>query len=396
MIARPIISVRGRRRPQKLLQLLTLFTTNHLYGDCFSFKASNLYIRISRLHAISASGNDDHDHEHEAWLKKRGMEKYRLDKMARKDKRIASLESRKNEVGENLSLSENEKKELNGLMNAGSVWEEQYTTSEFTKEHIMFKDIHNQVFVSLVQYVQAAQSTTAAPINIFYLDGPDAGTSLALLRKNNNDDDEIGHENEYRNGFVRPEQCYIANRHGSTCETLTNMIPGINVAYASAADALSSRTVLVGEGESNTSDDDSNNDSDDSLQQKESAMGVFGNIPFSALYLDGCGGYIPLIIDMINAAFDHYTPLLPDDDVLVPYPIAIGFSVLGGNRDVVDKEQDVIRELVSMIKRRGLRLRVDHVLDDPERYGISPELNVRKVDGGTMTTWVMLERDDTR
>jgi hypothetical protein len=57
--------------------------------------------------------------------------------------------------------------------------------------------------------------------------------------------------------------------------------------------------------------------------------------------------------------------------------VAVGFSIVGGNRDVLDKEQDVIRNVVLMARKCGLG--VVHALDDPERYGICPTVRARSV-----------------
>ena len=72
-------------------------------------------------------------------------------------------------------------------------------------------------------------------------------------------------------------------------------------------------------------------------------------------------------------------------------PIAIGYSLLGSYKDVVEKELAVSRVLTAIAKRRGMRL--TRVLDDPERFGISP--NIKKTDGsaggGTSTTWLLID-----
>jgi hypothetical protein len=70
---------------------------------------------------------------------------------------------------------------------------------------------------------------------------------------------------------------------------------------------------------------------------------------------------------------------------------AIGFSLLGSMKDVVDKELSICQALNKISKESGRTMK--HVLDDPERYGISKE--IRKVSGGrgsnTFTTWLILE-----
>jgi hypothetical protein len=286
-------------------------------------------------------------------LQKIGNASNRLEKAVRREKRISSLSTRSE------PLSNVEMKELDGLLKADQVYEEQYCVTEFSEAHIAYKAAHNDVFVSLAHFCQsqpkndssdsdtsASSALTSPAIKVFYLDGPNAATTFALQSA----------------GFDST-QCYTANRHSSTCDALRSYLPHENVVHASAADALTSTNTQY------TKDND-----------RVQNVGAFGNIPFSAYYFDGCGGYTPLIIDMMTAAFDSNS--------LQP-PIAVGFSILGGNRDVVDKEQDVLRKLVAMVKPFGMR--VDHVLDDPERYGFSSD--TRKIDGGTMTTWCMLEED---
>jgi hypothetical protein len=284
---------------------------------------------------------------------KAGEANVRKNRAARREDRTSALQRR---MAEGSLLSTAEQKELNGLLKCGSVFEEQYCIDDFPYEHVQWKAAHNNVFVSLARYCQD-DSTSATPINVFYLEGPDAGTTLAL-----------------NNGGFDAAQCYVANRHASTCEKLRSHLPRANIAHADASEALTSQE-LAGR-DSNTPTNDDNN------KQNE---GTFRDIPFAAYYFDGCGGFTPLIVDMMRAAFDSGRAIKPKP------PIAIGFSILGGNRDVVDKEQEIVRKLAAMVKQHGLR--VEHVFDDPERYGL-PSDTLLKVDGGTMTTWCILEADD--
>jgi hypothetical protein len=271
-----------------------------------------------------------------------GRELQRLQRLARREDRISVLEE--------LALDERtpaEQAELDGLTSR-SFFKEQYDPSAFSDEHRAFKASHNEAFVALVKYCQSASLLSSNDnkkrkhdnkklINVFSLDGPDAGTTSALRTM----------------AGLAPEQCYVANRHVSTCDSLVSsgLLPEENVAHASASEALG----------------------------KE---GQFANVVFSAYYLDGCGGHVPQLVDMLSCAL-----LRGDTGCDSVGPVAVGFSIVGGNRDVIDKEQDVIRNVVLMARKCGLS--VVHALDDPERYGICP--TVRKVSGGTMTTWLMLE-----
>jgi hypothetical protein len=123
------------------------------------------------------------------------------------------------------------------------------------------------------------------------------------------------------------------------------LLPEANVAHATAAEALSSGLVAEAsdrylEGDCNIMDEEGGSHD----------VGSFGNIEFAAYYFDGCGGFVPHLSNMMVAA------LLRDEDqrkygalsssVQSP-PIAIGFSIVGGNRDVVDKEVAVCQRFPS-------------------------------------------------
>jgi len=345
-------------KTMKLMLFLLYFGRSVI--SCHSFVVAHRESR-SRLISFGSIQNLEDLTEKE----KKGQAHARMLKTVRRDERIATLEERLKEFDQ---LSPGEQKELNGLMAAGLLYEEQYEPSDFSVEHVAFKAMHNAAFCNLIEYCQSKQhernskgesgTTTdanqAAPINLFYLDGPDAATSSALI--------------EY--GFDRAN-CFVANRHGSTCEALRQWgLPDSNVAHATAAVALEPVRL----------DDDT----------KDTAGGVFGDVSFGAYYFDGCGGFAPLIVEMMSAALKYIGDNKMDRGrrQLRP-PVVVGFSILGGNRNVVDKEQWVIQELVRMAAEWGLR--VDHVLDDPERYGVS--LDTLKVDGGTLTNWCILDTD---
>ena len=75
-------------------------------------------------------------------------------------------------------------------------------------------------------------------------------------------------------------------------------------------------------------------------------------------------------------------------------PVALGYTLCGGGRDIVDRELFITRAVVDLAKAAGFA-RVAHVLDEPSRYGVDPA--TRKRDGGTFTTWLVLEPlPDTR
>jgi hypothetical protein len=112
--------------------------------------------------------------------------------------------------------------------------------------------------------------------------------------------------------------------------------------------------------------------------------GALAHIDFMAYYFDGCGGFVPHIVDMVTAALSR-----PTFDSTKP--MALGYSLLGGNKDVIGKELIVSQTVTKLARQRGMT--VIHALDDPSRYGLSS--NVKKVNGpgggGTFTTWLLLQ-----
>jgi hypothetical protein len=178
--------------------------------------------------------------------------------------------------------------------------------------------------------------------NVFYLDGPDASTSSVLINAH---------------GFD-PRSCYIANRHKSTCDLLQRKIPFMNVMHASAVEAL--------------------------MVSKD--INSFSNVNFAAYYFDGCGGFPPHIVDMMSAALVRSPGENAHDRRR--RTTAVGYSLMGGNRNVVDKELDICRALTSIATVNGMRTR--HVLDDAERYGLPLDI-VKTSAGGTFTSWMILE-----
>jgi len=245
-----------------------------------------------------------------------------LDKV-RFEERSARQEARIYELQRLDDTNADQQAELEGLQSKSFI--EQYDPSSFTESHVKFKRQHNLVFRQLCVYCDSCAQRSDK--NIFFLDGPDAGTASVLR-----EDDTIA-----------LEKCYIANRHQSTCDALKNEWGLLNVAHASAQNALRDE---------------------------------FAEISFGAYYFDGCGGHLPILIEMLQAARFDAEP-----------PIAVGVSLIGGgNRDVVNKELAIAQALVRLAKPYDLR--VDHVLDDCEQYGLDP--SVPKVDGNTLTTWFLL------
>ncbi|KAI2489401.1 hypothetical protein MHU86_25186 [Fragilaria crotonensis] len=305
--------------------------------------------------SISAHANEDNGdtsiRKNENIIDKQNAKRnHVMSRQLKREDRISFLEySRKNGV----ELSIPEQKELQGLLSTNSDdssdtdisnFVEQYSSLGFSEEHVAFKATHNQVFARLISYCQSKHADRT--INVFYLDGPCGGTTEALLMSSNSSPSTTAR-------FIEPYQCYTANRHASTCRALQQRFPAVHVQHASAEDAL--------------------------LQT---------SVPFHAFYFDACGGHVPMIVDMMRAAL-----VRKQGETVLSWqpPVAMGFSILGGGRDCVDKEQEVIQALVQMVK--PMKCRVARVGDDPEMYGIDDVGTLVKVESLTMTTWVMIERD---
>jgi len=114
----------------------------------------------------------------------------------------------------------------------------------------------------------------------------------------------------------------------------------------------------------------------------------FSNINFAAYYFDGCGGFPPHIVDMMSAALVRSPSPGENAHDRRRGTTAVGYSLMGGNRNVVDKELDICRALTSIATVNGMRTR--HVLDDAERYGLPLDI-VKTTAGGTFTSWMILE-----
>ena len=309
-----------------------------------------------------------------------GQIKQRLQKAASRENRISALESKMENAA--LSVSKAERAELNGLLRVRESFEEQYDPTAFTKEHLEFKAMHNDAFVQLSRYCERERNKSNRSkvegengsvsedelrsrdesANVFFLDGPEGGTASALIN----------------GGGFEAGRCYVANRHESSCGSLRvsggGLLPDENVAHGTASEGLTiARPLGGGEDDAPRSEGD----------------GAFARVDFAAYYFDGCGGFVPHVVGMMSAAL-----LRPDCDP--SKPVAVGYSLLGGGRDVVEKELAVSRALTIIARGRGMR--VAHALDDPSRYGISPD--VRKVGGsgggGTFTTWLILQPDESR
>jgi len=289
---------------------------------------------------------------------------------------------------ESFRVTDAERAELEGLLRVRESFEEQYDPQQFSEEHLEFKAVHNDVFARLVRWCEDRRDTVVetepkaeepkaeepeaiptATTRVFFLDGPDGGTASSLIRMGN----------------FGPTQCYVANRHGSTCSVLRQsgggLLPEENVVDATSSEALTKGAY-------------------------DAKQGAFAHLEFTGYYFDGCNGFVPHIVNMMSSALlvldddlggtsdGNNEPALRQQTKNDPrYPIAVGYSVLGGNKDVVEKELEVSRALTIIARSRGMK--IVHALDDPSRFGLPPGVSKLGGNGGnTFTTWLVLLPDD--
>lgn len=300
-----------------------------------------------------------------------GQAKRRLEKAVRREDRIAILQQQmlrnnKNDDNNNnssSSITHSERQELKGLLETRQTFEEQYNAESFTEKHLQFKATHNDAFIALGRYCERerdrillrksdySSNRPKESIQLFYLDGPDGGTTSALLD---------------RGGFD-PSQCYVANRHECSCDALRRSgggrLPEENVVLATAAEALSICRDDIA--------DNGKRINGSPTPVDAAGCGSLSDIPFTAYYFDGCGGFIPHIIGMMSSALIRDEKGDNGNDVVCSttrsndsekrsnssaLPIAIGYSLMGGNKDVVDKELKISQALTSIAKRRNMRV----------------------------------------
>lgn len=257
-------------------------------------------------------------------------------------------------------MTDAEKAELEGLRRGRDNYEEQYDPLKFSEEHLVFKALHNDAFARLVRWCEEQRAQTKEPAavpaatSVFFLDGPDGGTVSSLVNRDN----------------FRPDQCFVANRHESTCLALKRsgggLLPDDHVVLGTCSEALT-------RGEKN---------------------GALAHIAFTGYYFDGCTGYVPHVVNMVSSAL----LLLDGDDSGANdgienepiHPIVIGYSLLGGKTSKVEKELEVSRAVTIVARSRGMR--IVHALDDPLRFGLPPDIpKVGGIGGNTFTTWLILE-----
>ena len=193
-------------------------------------------------------------------------------------------------------------------------------------EHVAFKASHNAALAALAAHCSQAERSRGGEqrghagcddggshgCNLFYLDGPDAGTTHALFGRG-----------------IQPSRCYVANRHASSCEALVLAgLPRTNVAHEWAEEALR-RPVP------------------EQRRAPDDAGGPFGGVDFGCFYFDGCSGHPPIVVEMAAAALGARRVGRPRA------PVALGYTLCGGGRDIVERELFVTREVVRLAKAAG-------------------------------------------
>lgn len=182
--------------------------------------------------------------------------------------------------------------------------------------------------------------------------------------------------NWINHGKRNPHQCYVANANPTPIDSLKQsnggMLPDSNVIAISPTEALTIGPV-------------------------GGRRGPFSSIEFTiySFHIHLETTTLPQIIQMFSAA------LLPEFHakkyLLKHQTMAVGYRLIGSNEidtlyDVMQMELEIGRALSMLAKTRGMRTR--HVLEDPERYGISSNTFKMRPGGNELQSWFILEADD--
>jgi hypothetical protein len=103
------------------------------------------------------------------------------------------------------------------------------------------------------------------------------------------------------------------------------------------------------------------------------------DIPFVGAYLDGCGGATEPIVNMVDTILDGK----------IAHEMVLGFTLTNAEptgQPLVDRIQDVTRHVTT----NSLGYSMYHVGDDPERFGVDP--NLPRQHGTTTTCWLVLNK----
>ena len=222
-------------------------------------------------------------------------------------------------------------RELEGLLARGDT----YDARDHGAAHAEFKRAHNRVFAALARRLNGP---------VFYLDGPDGGSTAAL-----------------RAAGVATDRLHVANPHASTCAALRAPPHALaRVVHARAEDALATDAALR-------------------------------TAPLCAAYLDGCSGRAAPLIAMVGSLLGA-----PRADALARTPaLALGFTLTRADpsgASLGDRELEVTRAVAAAARRAGFGAPI-HVADEPAAWGLEP---FPKEHDDTATVWLMLENKEPR
>lgn len=346
-----------------------------------SVATTTLWSLPQSVHSLSSSATAAHgvpDENHHS--KNLGRQKQRRWKQEGRSRRIEYLlwQQQRQQHGEekddSLLFTMAHRQELESLQRLG----DPFDATLFTAEHAAFKAHHNAAFVTLAQplplpspdvlrthpeptsvVVQSSPPqdrplpvVVVAPRPVLYLDGPDGASTRALLDA----------------GFL-PSELYTANEWPETVQQLKEDYDLPHCYSGRLQDILQQQQQQPSE-EDNPDENNHHHDS-------------FSKVAFVAAYLDGCSGQTRPIVEMIQALLHEERPLASS--------MAIGFTITQADptgRTLMDRIQDVTRATFQLARNRGYRM--DHVGDDPHRFGMDPTLLCQH--DGTSTTWIILQK----
>jgi hypothetical protein len=292
--------------------------------------------------------------------------------------------------------------ELESLQRLG----DPFDASLFTAEHAAFKAHHNAAFATLSQPLppllplllpspdvlrtrpEPTSSTSVVVQNapppplpqpplpvvvvvaprrpVLYLDGPDGASTRALLDA----------------GFL-PSELYTANEWPETVQQLKEDYNLPHCYSGRLQDILQQQQQRPSSPESSLSLEEEEEEDNHHNENNNPHHDSFSNVAFVAAYLDGCSGQTRPIVEMIQALLHKERPLASS--------MAIGFTITQADptgRTLMDRIQDVNRATFQLARNRGYRM--EHVGDDPHRFGIDPTLLCQH--DGTCTTWLILQQ----
>jgi hypothetical protein len=242
------------------------------------------------------------------------------------------------------SLTPNESRELENLQLLG----DPYNASLFPDAHVDFKQQHNQAFCDLLLHTQTQTQTQQPQPQILlgpviYLDGADGGTTRVLLERG-----------------IPADRLHVVNDWPDTVQTLQEDYQDIHL--------------YLGK-----------------LQDMDCTTQLLPSSFFAGAYLDGCGGLTQPILDMVANILppEASTSTTQQQQQQQQHQMVLGFTLTNAEptgRPILDRIQDVTRYIRGAAASRGYIMH--HVGDDPERFGVDP--NLMRQHETTTTSWVVL------